>query len=239
MKRNRMWQDSSLIETRVSDHFFKKNYIDFKTLSMGLDEIRRAKKKKKIFIINLLVINFCKRRMVRCCVDLILDNKSNDPTEWISGYATGFLGSRVKLGNQGTQGSFQTSIEKPSPTRKYTPLIIKGFNFPMALQVWVAYFLGSSLSQRSIILYLLRIALQQGLSLLEATIQDNFAKKASLNFFAFLNLKPPRFVGLQRWSQDFQARNLPFSFLELHQNLRVVASSLSHTTVGTSKVEKV
>jgi hypothetical protein len=77
-------QDSSLIKTRVNDHSSKKNCIDLKTRSMGLDKIRTAymqKKKKKVFIINLLVTNLCKLRMMGCCIDLIVDDESNDPTE--------------------------------------------------------------------------------------------------------------------------------------------------------------
>ena len=78
-----MSQDLSPIqETRASNHSSKKNCIDLKTLSMGLDEIRRAYMQNiYIYIINLLVTNFCKRTMVECCVDSILKNESNDPTE--------------------------------------------------------------------------------------------------------------------------------------------------------------
>ena len=103
----------------------------------------------------------------------------------------------------------------------------------------VAFFWGSSLSQLSVTLYLLLKALKQGLSFFDAINQVNFAIKVSLNFFAFRNPNPPWALGLHRWSHDFQVQNLPLSFLGHHQNLRVVASSLSHTIVGTSKVQKV
>jgi hypothetical protein len=51
---------------------------------MKLEEhiCKKKKKKKKIFIINFLVTNFRKQRMVECCVELILNNESNDLTEW-------------------------------------------------------------------------------------------------------------------------------------------------------------
>jgi hypothetical protein len=67
-------QDSSLIqEARVNNHSSKQNCIDLKTLSMDPDEIVRTymQKKKKVFIINILAINFCKQTMMGCCVNLI------------------------------------------------------------------------------------------------------------------------------------------------------------------------
>jgi hypothetical protein len=39
----------------------------------------------------------------------------------------GYFGFGVKLCNQGTQGSFQTSIDSPSPTKKHAPLLIRIF----------------------------------------------------------------------------------------------------------------
>ena len=79
----------------------------------------------------------------------------------------------------------------------------------MAFQIGDARFEASVRSQSFLTLYLaLRIIIQR-LSLLEATIQANLANKALLMFLAFLNPRPPSFIGRQRLSQDFQAMNLP------------------------------
>lgn len=130
-------------------------------------------------------------------------------------------------------------MDFPLPTRKQAPLLISHFNLSMAFQVWEAYFSGSFLSQSSVTLYLHLRASMQGLALLDTTIHVSFASIASLRFFAFRNPKPPWHLGLQRWSQDFQARSLPFSFFGFHQKGLMVESSLSHTIVKTSKVENV
>jgi hypothetical protein len=85
-------QDSSLIqETCASDHSSKQNRIDFITLFTGpglrkkkkkkkiseyhpkdQDEIRRAYMQKSLYQ-QPLSHKFCKRTMVRCCVDLTMN----------------------------------------------------------------------------------------------------------------------------------------------------------------------
>ena len=73
------------------------------------------------------------------------------------------------------------------------------------------------------------------LSLLEATIQANLASIALLKSFAFLNPRPPRLLGWQSLSEEFQAMNLPTEALGFHQNLLDVESSLSQILAGMLK----
>ena len=102
-------------------------------------------------------------------------------------YVRGAFGFGRKLGSQGTYRSFHTSIRDPSPTKKQAPLLTNCFILSTAFQVCDAYFLGASRNQFSDTLYLLLRASMQGLFLLEAIIQESFAIRASLYFFAFLN----------------------------------------------------
>ena len=131
------------------------------------------------------------------------------------------------------------SIRASSPIKKQAPKAINFFILSIAFQVWEALCLHSIYGQPSSNLYLLLNALIYKLSLLANIIQVNFEIRASLKFFDFLNPSPPHLLGRHKCSQNFQAKNLSWSFLGFHQNLRVDASNLSHTLFGTSNVEKV
>jgi hypothetical protein len=122
------------------------------------------------------------------------------------------FGIGVKFGSQETQGSVQTLIEVPSPTKKQAPLEINPFSFSIAFQLYEAFFMGSFFNQSLSTWYLLRRAVMQGLSLQDAISQVNLDNRASLNFLAFLNPRLPNFLGRHRCSQDFQARYRPDSF---------------------------
>ena len=75
----------------------------------------------------------------------------------------------------------------------------------------------------------------QRLSLFDAIIQANLARRASLKSLAFLKPRPSLQVGLQILSQVVRARNVPFRDFGFHQNLWDRASNLSQTPDGILK----
>ena len=86
----------------------------------------------------------------------------------------------------------------------------------MALQLGDAVFGRSDWSQALLILYLALRMFMQRLSLLEAIIQANFARRAMLMSLAFLKPSPPLFLGWQSLSHAFKARKFPSWFLGFH-----------------------
>ena len=97
----------------------------------------------------------------------------------------------------------------------------------------------SDLSQPPLTLYFaLRIVIQR-LSLLETIIHASLARKALLMSLDILNPRPLAPLGRQSFSQDFHARNFPSHSFGFHQNFLAKESSLSHTMVGTLKVDMV
>ena len=114
-------------------------------------------------------------------------------------------------------------IDLPSPKRKHAHFSINFLAFLIALQVGEADFLGSTLSQSSLIVYFDRkTSIPSRLSWLEV----------QRLLIVFLKLNPPTHLGRQSLSHFFQAIKLPSFSLGFHQNLLEIESNLSPSLVG-------